>query len=57
MCSSTGVLYVLNAARGDTVSKLQLPGQVFSSPVCLGNKLVVGCRDDLVYCVEISLKQ
>jgi hypothetical protein len=31
-----------------------LPGEVFSSPVALGGLLVLGCRDDFLYCIKHS---
>lgn len=31
-----------------------LPGEVFSSPVVLGGLLVLGCRDDFLYCIKHS---
>ena len=48
-----GQLFTLEAASGNIVSQIQLPGQIFSSPVAMGNRLVVGCRDNCLYCVDI----
>ena len=30
----------------------KLPADTFSSPVMLGNSVVLGCRDDNLYCLE-----
>ena len=34
-------------------AEVALPAHVFSSPVLLGSMLVVGCRDDHLYCLEL----
>jgi hypothetical protein len=33
--------------------KYQFLGELFSSPVVVDDKIVVGCRDDNVYCVDL----
>lgn len=32
-------------------ARLDLKGDIFSSPVMIGGKIFVGCRDDYVYCI------
>ena len=54
VCSSRGVLYLVDAASGCVVAKTALGGEVFSSPVCVDGCIVVGCRDDHVYCIYCS---
>lgn len=54
ICSSCGVLYLLDIASGRVVAKTTLPSKVFSSPVCVDGRVVVGCRDDHVYCVKVE---
>lgn len=54
VCSSSGVLYLVNASNGLVLTKMQLPNEVFSSPVCVDNCIVLGCRDDYVYCIEVA---
>ncbi|XP_063314106.1 beta-alanine-activating enzyme isoform X1 [Pelobates fuscus] len=51
--STDGNVWVFNADSGllDTVYKLD--GEVFSSPVVWGNYLVIGCRNDYVYCLDL----
>ena len=45
---------IFDLRSGEVLASCQLPGEVFSSPVVVGDYLVVGCRDDYVYCLEIS---
>ena len=55
-CSSAGWLYVMDAMRGTVIGHLELPWDIFSSPVLLPSGLiVVGCRNDSVYCVSIEV--
>lgn len=30
-----------------------LPGEIFSSPVMIGGRMFVGCRDDYLHCLEV----
>lgn len=55
VCSSAGCLYLLNFSTGHLISSYCLPGEVFSSPVVIDNSIIVGCRDDYVYCINIKL--
>jgi acyl-CoA synthetase len=55
VCSTRGTLYCLSLDRGVFVSSWSFSGQVFSSPVVVGNDILVGCRDDFLYCMEINL--
>ena len=48
-------MYLLDLSDGSTLGHLRLPGDVFSSPVVVGSEVVVGCRDDNVYCMQISV--
>ena len=52
--STNGMANFLSATSGDLLSALQLPGQVFSSPVVVDRKLVVGCRDNFVFCYQLK---
>ena len=48
-------------ADGDSSQRLrevagaQLGGDVFSSPVLLGGRVWVGCRDNFVYCLDLDV--
>ena len=52
--STKGTLYELDITDGHILKTFALDGEVFSSPVIVGNKVVVGCRDDYLYCLELS---
>ncbi|PIN15870.1 L-aminoadipate-semialdehyde dehydrogenase [Handroanthus impetiginosus] len=69
VCDSSGSVYVLkvdtNATGGlkqnmkDMVqefARLDLEGDIFSSPVMIGGRIFVGCRDDHVYCIELDVE-
>ena len=52
--STLGTMYVLELLSGLVVSgPASLPGEVFSSPVVISNQILIGCRDDYLYCVEL----
>ncbi|XP_036619637.1 beta-alanine-activating enzyme isoform X2 [Trichosurus vulpecula] len=51
--STDGKLWILGAERGQLQTVHKLPGEVFSSPVVWQSMLVVGCRDDYVYCLDL----
>lgn len=51
--STDGKVWILNARSGTAEGTDTLPGEVFSSPVVWGTKLVVGCRNDYVYCLDL----
>ena len=53
VCSTMGRLSVIDLLTGEAIASENLPGELFSSPVCHGNKILVGCRDDYVYCFKI----
>ncbi|XP_010572828.1 PREDICTED: acyl-CoA synthetase family member 4 isoform X1 [Haliaeetus leucocephalus] len=51
--STDGKVWILNAKSGTAEGVDKLPGEVFSSPVVWGTKLVVGCRNDYIYCLDL----
>lgn len=36
-------------------ARLELQGDIFSSPVMVGGRIFVGCRDDYVHCAAIGI--
>ena len=50
--SSSGCVYLLDFWTGSECGSLQLPWEVFSSPAVVDNLILVGCRDNNVYCIE-----
>ncbi|NXR10332.1 ACSF4 enzyme, partial [Semnornis frantzii] len=55
--STDGRVWILNAKTGTAEGAHKLPGEVFSSPVVWGTKLVVGCRNDYVYCLDLCVTE
>ncbi|NXX93900.1 ACSF4 enzyme, partial [Centropus bengalensis] len=55
--STDGKVWILNAKTGTAEGVDKLPGEVFSSPVVWGTKLVVGCRNDYVYCLDLYVTE
>jgi len=57
VCCTSGEVHVLDLDSGRLLGCSQLEGgQIFSSPVIWNNHLVVGCRDNNVYCLQLSLR-
>ncbi|KAJ9131836.1 hypothetical protein P3X46_034748 [Hevea brasiliensis] len=36
------------------LARFELPGDIFSSPVMIGGRIFVGCRDDYVHCIALE---
>ena len=54
-CTTGGYVKLLDPATGDVVmSSDKFPGEIFSSPVTSGDKAAVGCRDNFLYCFNVS---
>ncbi|XP_013066099.2 beta-alanine-activating enzyme-like isoform X2 [Biomphalaria glabrata] len=51
---SKGTLYVLCAECGLELGQTDLPGEIFSSPIQCGKQIVLGCRDNYVYCFTLT---
>ena len=49
-----GSLHVMRAADGEELAREMLPEAIFSSAVLCSAHLVVGCRDDRLYCLRLS---
>ncbi|CAN6486603.1 unnamed protein product [Victoria cruziana] len=61
VCSRDGVVYSFELSHLEqgleegvyAYAKMDLPGNVFSSPLMIGGRVFVGCRDDHVYCLSL----
>ena len=53
--TSSGVVYLLDVHTGKILGSLSLPGQVFSSAAVVNNHILVGCRDNHIYCIKCSV--
>ncbi|KAF8108608.1 hypothetical protein N665_0106s0010 [Sinapis alba] len=64
VCSSSGRVHVLrvrpslsrdsNESKVGEIAKLELKADIFSSPVMIGGRIFVGCRDDYVHCLTLE---
>ena len=52
-CSTKGKVFIIDIMNGSRMNFYDLPNEVFSSPVVCGGEIIVGCRDDFVYCLRI----
>ncbi|KAK2407264.1 AMP-dependent synthetase and ligase family protein [Trifolium repens] len=67
ICSSSGNIHILRVNTNlseDTnqltsevqeFARLNLPGDIFSSPLMIGGRIFVGCRDDYLHCVSLEI--
>ncbi|XP_076993061.1 beta-alanine-activating enzyme isoform X2 [Tamandua tetradactyla] len=51
--STDGKLWILESKSGQLQSVYELPGEVFSSPVVWESMLIIGCRNNYVYCLDL----
>ncbi|XP_037685788.1 beta-alanine-activating enzyme isoform X2 [Choloepus didactylus] len=51
--STDGKLWILDSNSGQLQSVYELPGEVFSSPVVWESMLIIGCRNNYVYCLDL----
>lgn len=64
VCSSSGKVHVLRVRASlsrdshepkvGEIAKLELQADIFSSPVMIGGRIFVGCRDDYVHCLTLE---
>ncbi|XP_012721863.2 beta-alanine-activating enzyme [Fundulus heteroclitus] len=54
LASTDGTVWILDARDGRVVASHALPGELFSSPVVWEQSLVIGCRNDFVYCLNLT---
>ncbi|XP_061165027.1 beta-alanine-activating enzyme-like [Saccostrea echinata] len=52
--SKDGNITIIDTNKGQEVNSIKLSWEVFSSPVVVGSLLFVGCRDNNVYCFDIT---
>lgn len=51
--STDGKLWILESQSGMLRSVYELPGEVFSSPVVWESMLIIGCRNNYIYCLDL----
>ena len=53
--STDGCLRILNTQTGETICETKVDSNgLFSSPVCYLDFIVIGSRDDNLYCYKLS---
>ncbi|KAF1386130.1 hypothetical protein PFLUV_G00114970 [Perca fluviatilis] len=57
LASTDGTVWILDGQDGQMLASVTLPGELFSSPVVYEHSLVVGCRNDYVYCLKLTVKE
>uniref|UniRef100_A0A3B3BVQ3 Aminoadipate-semialdehyde dehydrogenase n=1 Tax=Oryzias melastigma TaxID=30732 RepID=A0A3B3BVQ3_ORYME len=57
LASTDGTVWILDAANGQMLASHALPGELFSSPVVCGGCVVIGCRNDYVYALNLTNKE
>ncbi|XP_015746218.1 beta-alanine-activating enzyme isoform X1 [Python bivittatus] len=55
--STDGKIWILNAKTGVAEGTGELPGEVFSSPVAWGSTIIIGCRNNYLYCLDLCLSK
>lgn len=56
-CTVNGNVFVLNVVTGEILATVKLPGEIFSSPLILADRIIVGCRDNNVYCLKLNMRK
>jgi outer membrane protein assembly factor BamB len=52
--STNGCLRILNIQTGEIICEIQVAGDgLFSSPICFLDFVIVGSRDDYLYCYKM----
>lgn len=51
-CSTDGHINFINSSTGLIQHYHKLPGEIFSTPLIIGRRLFVGCRNNFLYCIE-----
>lgn len=54
IATTTGRVSLVDLTSSEILSTKHLPGEVFSSPIAVNNSIVLGCRDNNIYCLVID---
>ena len=54
ICSRKGSVYAVSVNSGECRLLVTVDGETFSSPGVAAGKLIIGCRDNNVYCFETA---
>jgi acyl-CoA synthetase len=51
-CSTDGHINFIDSLTGTVQHCHKLPGEIFSTPLIIGQRIFVGCRNNYLYCIE-----
>lgn len=54
VAGNTGSLHSFDLENQRLLDFIQLPGEVFSSPIIYEGSVYIGCRDNNLYCIQIK---
>ena len=54
VASTKGTLYLVESEEGQVLCEMKMRNEIFSSPILYRNSLIIGCRDDNIYCFDIE---
>lgn len=54
--TTIGSVFLINLENGTIQTHINLGEQIFSSPCVFDNKIYIGCRDNNLYCLEVTEK-
>ncbi|KAG8248869.1 hypothetical protein J6590_032442 [Homalodisca vitripennis] len=52
--TTEGLVYTACLHSGKIITSIRLPKEIFSSPVIYRDSLIIGCRDNSVYCLRFN---
>lgn len=53
--ATDGHLQIIDFVDKQIVCEIKLPGELFSTPLVLGDEIFIGCRDNYLYCLNVSI--
>lgn len=56
-CTVNGNVFIMDMTTGEILATTKLSGEIFSSPLIIGDRIVMGCRDNNIYCLKVNTKQ
>ncbi|KAL4217924.1 hypothetical protein ACF0H5_022663 [Mactra antiquata] len=56
VCSSKGTIYIIDITDGTLLYNYIIDGEIFSSPIIYDNCIIIGSRDDYLYCFHLYLQ-
>ena len=54
LCTTAGEVLLLDVGSSHVLATIRLHGEIYSSPICCGSCIYLGCRDDHLYAIQLS---